>query len=187
LGKDIIMNLKYLAVLLILVAWTIRAEEECCVVDIVYPISGITLSLELDENGYAKRDYDGFLSFPSSYDLETSLIATEWEKRGLGIFAEISATNSGTDYSLSATLEEASLSDWNTTNLYGYVIRSPVFSSHNIKTTVVVFPDQWIDFPRVINSNDIVGMRVRLRKTFPNHGLESTGAPPAAEAPETHP
>ena len=187
LGTTKNMRHNFIAAIIILTTLGTFAEEPRYVVDVVYPKSEITLTLPLDDNGYAKRDYDGFLSFPSSFEADPSLIPTEWDKRGLGIFAEISVTNSGNAFTVAASLEEAALMDWNTTNIYGHIIRLPIFSSINLDTTITVNPDQWIDFGGNAESNEIAGMKLRLRKSIPNHGLESTGAPPPAKAPETHP
>jgi len=165
----------------------IFAEEPRYVVDVVYPKSGISLTLPLDDNGYVKRDYDGFLSYPSSFETDPSLTPTEWDKRGLGLFAEISVTSSNNDFTVAAIIEEVDLMGWNTTNIYGQTIRLPVVSSVNLDTTITIYLDQWIDFNGNVESNELAGMKLRLRKSIPNHGLESTGAPPAAETPETHP
>ena len=51
----------------------------------------------------------------------------------------------------------------------------------------VAFFYGFVSIPVVLIIAAIIRRFVYRKKTLPNHGLESTGAPPAADAPETHP
>ena len=167
-----------IAFIVILTTALTFSEYTNYIVDVKYEESGITLSLPLDESGHAKRDYDCFLSYPASFETEPSFRIDEWEKRGLGLFADIAATNIGSDIEITAVIEEASMAGWKDGTIGDRVIRMPMFRSSGVNVTIEVVPDMWISF-------DVMDMR--LRELIPNHGLESTGAPPAAETPETHP
>lgn len=137
------------------------------VADVVFPDgdSSVVISLELDPTGYAKRDYDAYLSYPSEYEKSDVLQPAKWEKRGLGYFVEIAATNMGSHINLAVALEDARLVGWNTVAAGDASFRGPIFRVLSISSTNLhTWLGHWLSFTGMRDDESLVDLKVRIRE-----------------------
>ena len=155
-----------LAILALGTAFAAVADEY--IVDIVYPRSNTTLSLTIDESGRAHKDYDAYILYPTAFIVDEIIRPAEWEKRGLGTFADISITHTGAHMVASLTLDDAEL-DWTDYRSRDMTTRVPAFRvMHITSTNLHMFLERWISFGgHREDGEEVEGMQIRIRKKVP--------------------
>ena len=141
--------------------------ESAYIADVIFPRGG-ELSLNLDANGHAKKDYDAFVTFPSTFEFENGALPrpTEWDKRGIGTFAEFTVTQQVNQLVATLFLEDAELGEWRETKVKDItIIRLPSFRSVNVTITNRSFIlGQWIQLGGFTPDGANIGLKWRIRE-----------------------
>lgn len=147
------------------------------VVDVEFTHTDESITLRLDADGHAKRDYDAFVKYPSEYEVTDDAVRpAKWEERGIGTFIEVTVALSDKDISLSIRLDAAEFLGLNEYEAKGIKTKSPVFRS--IATTIDdmrVWAGQWVMIGGIPYEDNPAIIRVRVREEAPNHGIEPAG------------
>ena len=177
-------TIQLIAALIIATPFAPRAES-AYIADVIFP-SGVELSLNVDAEGHAKKDYDAFISFPSTFETANSDLPrpTEWDKRGIGTFAEFTITQQVNQLVATLSLEDAELGEWTENKVKDATIRLPSFRSVNVSSTNLSFvPGQWIHLGGYSQDGSTVdGIKIRIRKNSSQQSVPAYGAQGAPSA-----
>ena len=131
------MKIFHLIAALSIAAPFVSLADTAYIADVIFP-GGSELSLNLDAEGHAIKDYDAFVTFPSAFEFENGALPrpTEWDKRGIGTFAEFKVIQQDNQLVVTLFIEDAELGDWSETKVKGItIIRLPSFRSVNVTLT----------------------------------------------------
>ena len=178
------MKIFHLIAALSIAAPFVSLAETAYIADVIFP-GGSELSLNLDAEGHAIKDYDAFVTFPSAFESENGALPrpTEWDKRGIGTFAEFTVIQQDGQLVATLFLEDAELGEWNETKVKDItIIRLPSFRSTNVKSTNLCFIlGQWIHLGGYTSdgANHVIKIRIRENSSqqsgpgYPPQGVRS--------------
>lgn len=162
------MNRCRMSILTIITISLLPVAEAEYIVDIMFPRSKIDLSLKINSAGHAKKDYDAFIMYPSSFEMDDVPRPSEWVRRGIGTFAEITITNVGDDQFLASFfLEDVDMGEWTPYSVKKSLVRLPSFRSLNMSTTnLSMLSGKWISLgDACVDGVTIEGFQIRVRES----------------------
>lgn len=162
------MNRYRMSILTLITISLLSVAEAEYIVDIMFPRARIDLSLNINAAGHAKKDYDAFIMYPSSFEMDDVPRPSEWVRRGIGTFAEITITNVGDDQFLATFfLEDAEMGEWTPSSVKKLPVRLPSFRSLNMSTTnLSMLLGKWISLgDACVDGVAVEGFQIRVRES----------------------
>jgi hypothetical protein len=155
------------------------------IIDIMYSRSQTTISLITDLAGDAHKEYDAYVKYPTSFEMEDYPRPQEWELRGIGTYATISITNMDEQIVASFSLDDADLGEWTLYNVKDSFVRLPSFRSSSMSTTIRgVVLGKWMPFGNTSVDGTIVeGFKIRIREVDEEGKRDGVGEGVGPKAP----